>query len=161
MPLRIYLISRVLVEESGTVLFDEKPLMGRQGRLAFAYLVAVRDGSAVSGVVGSGLERSASGRGSAPAQAATRSACPEAAARAAWRASEGRALPRLVRPDRGRGSLLRRLRTQRDGHRGGVGGRQPRHLRLRGCPRGKRHTAYQTLREVASRLKGGVLSEVG
>jgi SARP family transcriptional regulator, regulator of embCAB operon len=39
MPLRIYLTSRVLVEESGTVLFDERRLMGRQGRLAFAYLV--------------------------------------------------------------------------------------------------------------------------
>ena len=39
MPLRIYLTSRALVEESGTVLFDERRLMGRQGRLAFAYLV--------------------------------------------------------------------------------------------------------------------------
>ncbi len=39
MPLRIYLTSRVLVEESGTVLLDERRLMGRQGRLAFAYLV--------------------------------------------------------------------------------------------------------------------------
>jgi integrase len=39
MPLRINLTSRVLVEESGTVLFDERRLMGRQGRLAFAYLV--------------------------------------------------------------------------------------------------------------------------
>jgi hypothetical protein len=39
MPLRIYLTSRVLVEESGTVLFDERRLMGRQGRLLFAYLV--------------------------------------------------------------------------------------------------------------------------
>jgi SARP family transcriptional regulator, regulator of embCAB operon len=38
MPLRIYLTSRVLVEESGTLL-DERRLMGRQGRLAFAYLV--------------------------------------------------------------------------------------------------------------------------
>src|SRR5215212_6009672 len=39
MPLRIYLTSRVLVEQSGAVLFDERRLMGRQGRLAFAYLV--------------------------------------------------------------------------------------------------------------------------
>ena len=39
MPLRIYLTSRVLVEESGAVLFDERRLMGRQGRLLFAYLV--------------------------------------------------------------------------------------------------------------------------
>jgi DNA-binding SARP family transcriptional activator len=38
MPLRIYLTGRVLVEESGTLL-DERRLMGRQGRLAFAYLV--------------------------------------------------------------------------------------------------------------------------
>jgi hypothetical protein len=38
MPLRIYLTSRVLVEDSGTLL-DERRLMGRQGRLAFAYLV--------------------------------------------------------------------------------------------------------------------------
>jgi hypothetical protein len=38
-PLRIYLTSRVLVEESGTVLFDERRMMGKQGRLAFAYLV--------------------------------------------------------------------------------------------------------------------------
>jgi SARP family transcriptional regulator, regulator of embCAB operon len=40
MPLRIYLTSRVLVEESGTILLDERRLMGRQGRLAFAYLVS-------------------------------------------------------------------------------------------------------------------------
>ena len=39
MPLRIYLTGRVLVEDSGTILFDERRLMGRQGRLAFAYLV--------------------------------------------------------------------------------------------------------------------------
>jgi SARP family transcriptional regulator, regulator of embCAB operon len=39
MPLRIYLTGRILVEESGTVLFDERRLLGRQGRLAFAYLV--------------------------------------------------------------------------------------------------------------------------
>jgi DNA-binding SARP family transcriptional activator len=39
MPLRIYLTGRVLVEESGTLLLDERRLMGRQGRLAFAYLV--------------------------------------------------------------------------------------------------------------------------
>jgi hypothetical protein len=37
MPLRIYLTSRVLVEESGTVILDERRVMGRQGRLAFAY----------------------------------------------------------------------------------------------------------------------------
>jgi len=39
MPLRIYLTNRVLVEDSGTVILDERRLMGRQGRLAFAYLV--------------------------------------------------------------------------------------------------------------------------
>lgn len=39
MPLRIYLTGRVLVEESGTVLLDERRLIGRQGRLAFAQLV--------------------------------------------------------------------------------------------------------------------------
>src|SRR5829696_1052074 len=39
MPLRIYLTNRVLVEESGTVLLDERRLMGRQGRLAFAFLM--------------------------------------------------------------------------------------------------------------------------
>ncbi len=39
MPLRIYLTNRVLIEERGTVLLDERRLMGRQGRLAFAYLV--------------------------------------------------------------------------------------------------------------------------
>jgi hypothetical protein len=42
MPLWIYLISRVLVEESGTVLLDESRLMGRQGRLALAYLVHIQ-----------------------------------------------------------------------------------------------------------------------
>ena len=42
MPLRIYLTGRVLVEERGTVLIDERSLMGRQGRLAFAYLVGER-----------------------------------------------------------------------------------------------------------------------
>jgi DNA-binding SARP family transcriptional activator len=39
MPLRIYLTGRVLVEDSGTILFDERRLMGRQGRLAVAHLV--------------------------------------------------------------------------------------------------------------------------
>ena len=39
MPLRIYLTGRVLVEESGTALLDERCFMGRQGRLAFAYLI--------------------------------------------------------------------------------------------------------------------------
>jgi hypothetical protein len=39
MPLRIYLTNRLLVEESGTILLDERRMMGRQGRLAFAYLV--------------------------------------------------------------------------------------------------------------------------
>jgi hypothetical protein len=39
MPLRIYLTRRVLVEESGTGPDDERRLMGRQGRLAFAYQV--------------------------------------------------------------------------------------------------------------------------
>lgn len=39
MPLRIYLTGRVLVEDNGTILLDERRLMGRQGRLAFAYLV--------------------------------------------------------------------------------------------------------------------------
>lgn len=39
MPLRIYLTGRVLVEDNGTILLDERRWMGRQGRLAFAYLV--------------------------------------------------------------------------------------------------------------------------
>ena len=40
MPLRIYLTSQVLVEEDGAaVLLDERRLLGRQGRLVFAYLV--------------------------------------------------------------------------------------------------------------------------
>ena len=39
MTLRIYLTGRVLVEDNGTILLDESRLMGRQGRLAFAYLV--------------------------------------------------------------------------------------------------------------------------
>jgi DNA-binding SARP family transcriptional activator len=38
MPLRIYLTGRVLVEDDGKVLLDERGLMGRQGRLAFAHL---------------------------------------------------------------------------------------------------------------------------
>jgi SARP family transcriptional regulator, regulator of embCAB operon len=38
MLLRIYLTGRVLIEDSGTVLLDESRLMGRQGRLAFAFL---------------------------------------------------------------------------------------------------------------------------
>jgi DNA-binding SARP family transcriptional activator len=39
MPLRIYLTGRVLVEDNGAILLDERRLMGRQGRLAFAHLV--------------------------------------------------------------------------------------------------------------------------
>jgi DNA-binding SARP family transcriptional activator len=39
MPLRIYLTGRVLVEDNGKILLDERRLMGRQGRLAFAQLV--------------------------------------------------------------------------------------------------------------------------
>jgi SARP family transcriptional regulator, regulator of embCAB operon len=39
MPLRIYLTNRVLVEEGGVVLLDERRLIGRQGRLVFAFLV--------------------------------------------------------------------------------------------------------------------------
>jgi SARP family transcriptional regulator, regulator of embCAB operon len=39
MPLRIYLTGRVLVEGNGTILLDEGRLMGRQGRVTFAYLV--------------------------------------------------------------------------------------------------------------------------
>ena len=38
MPLRIYLTGRVLVEDDGKILLDERRLMGRQGRLAFAHL---------------------------------------------------------------------------------------------------------------------------
>jgi len=38
MPLRIYLTGRVLVEDDGKILLDERRLMGRQGRLTFAYL---------------------------------------------------------------------------------------------------------------------------
>jgi SARP family transcriptional regulator, regulator of embCAB operon len=36
--LRIYLTGRVLAEENGEILLDERRLMGRQGRLAFAHL---------------------------------------------------------------------------------------------------------------------------
>ena len=36
--LRIYLTGRVLVEDNGTILLDERRLMGRQGRLAFTHL---------------------------------------------------------------------------------------------------------------------------
>ena len=36
--LRIYLTGRVLIEDDGTILLDERRLMGRQGRLAFAHL---------------------------------------------------------------------------------------------------------------------------
>jgi SARP family transcriptional regulator, regulator of embCAB operon len=39
MSLRIYLTGRVLVEDNGEVLLDERRLMGRQGRLTFAHLV--------------------------------------------------------------------------------------------------------------------------
>jgi SARP family transcriptional regulator, regulator of embCAB operon len=42
MGLRIYLTGRVLVEDNGKVLLDERRLMGRQGRLTFAYLVYER-----------------------------------------------------------------------------------------------------------------------
>jgi hypothetical protein len=38
MPLRIYLTGRVLVEDDGKILLDERRLMGRQGRLMFGYL---------------------------------------------------------------------------------------------------------------------------
>ena len=38
MALRIYLTGKVLIEDDGTVLLDERRLMGRQGRLAFAHL---------------------------------------------------------------------------------------------------------------------------
>lgn len=38
MPLRIYLTGRVLVEDDGRILLDERHLMGRQGRLVFAHL---------------------------------------------------------------------------------------------------------------------------
>jgi len=36
--LRIYLTGRVLVEDNGRILLDERRLIGRQGRLAFAHL---------------------------------------------------------------------------------------------------------------------------
>jgi DNA-binding SARP family transcriptional activator len=39
MSLRIYLTGRVLVEDNGTILLDERRLLGRQGRVAFTYLV--------------------------------------------------------------------------------------------------------------------------
>jgi SARP family transcriptional regulator, regulator of embCAB operon len=38
MPLRIYLTGRILVEDDGNILLDERRLMGRQGRLVFAHL---------------------------------------------------------------------------------------------------------------------------
>jgi DNA-binding SARP family transcriptional activator len=42
MGLRIYLTGRVLVEDDGAILLDERRLMGRQGRLTFAYLAYER-----------------------------------------------------------------------------------------------------------------------
>jgi DNA-binding SARP family transcriptional activator len=42
MPLRIYLTGRVLVEDNGEILLDERHFMGRQGRLTFAYLAYER-----------------------------------------------------------------------------------------------------------------------
>jgi SARP family transcriptional regulator, regulator of embCAB operon len=42
MPLRIYLTGRVLVEDNGAILLDERRLMGRQGRLTFAFLAYER-----------------------------------------------------------------------------------------------------------------------
>jgi DNA-binding SARP family transcriptional activator len=42
MPLRIYLTGRVLVEDNGKTLLDERRLMGRQGRLTFTYLAHER-----------------------------------------------------------------------------------------------------------------------
>jgi DNA-binding SARP family transcriptional activator len=42
MPPRIYLTDRVLVEDGGEIVLDESRLMGRQGRLTFAYLVYER-----------------------------------------------------------------------------------------------------------------------
>ena len=38
MGLRIYLTGRVLVEDDGRIVLDERRLMGRQGRLTFAFL---------------------------------------------------------------------------------------------------------------------------
>jgi SARP family transcriptional regulator, regulator of embCAB operon len=38
MPLRIYLTGRVLVEDDGKILLDERRLTGRQGRLVFSHL---------------------------------------------------------------------------------------------------------------------------
>jgi SARP family transcriptional regulator, regulator of embCAB operon len=38
MPLRIYLTGRIIVENNDTILLEERRLMGRQGRLAFAHL---------------------------------------------------------------------------------------------------------------------------
>ena len=118
-------------------------------------------GAAVGGLAEARLEGLAPSRGRAAAQATASGAGPEAAARDAPRASEGRAFPRMVRPDRGRSALLRGLLTQRDRHRGSMGGRQPRHVRSCVGPRRERYASYQALREVVSRLKGGVLSEVG
>jgi SARP family transcriptional regulator, regulator of embCAB operon len=42
MPLRIYLTGKVLVEGDGKILLDEERLIGKQGRLTFAYLVYER-----------------------------------------------------------------------------------------------------------------------
>jgi Sodium/hydrogen exchanger family len=88
-----------------------------------AHLRAVGYGAAVAGVVGVGLEGTAPGRGGTRAQAAAHGAGPEAAARTASRTSEGRALPRMVRSYRGRGTLLRGLLLEGDGHQGSMGGR--------------------------------------
>ena len=70
--------------------------------LRLAHLRAVGDGAAVGGLAEARLEGLAPGRGRAPPQAAASGAGPEAPARDAPRASEGRAVPRMVRPDRGR-----------------------------------------------------------
>ena len=85
--------------------------------------VLLGDGAAVGWLAGAGLERTALGGGSAFAQAAAHGVGPEAAARLASKASEGRALPGMVRTNRGCGTLLCGLLLEGDRHRGSVGGR--------------------------------------
>jgi hypothetical protein len=78
------------------------------------------------------LERIAPGCGGAPLAGASCGAGRRTSARSASSGSEGRTLPRMVRLDRSYGTLL-----EGDGYRGSVGGRKPRHLRLRGWSTGK------------------------
>src|SRR5688572_21604555 len=109
------------------------------------------DGVAVAGVVGSRLEGTAPGCGGAPLAEASCGAGRKTPARSTSSGSEGRALPRMVRLDWTCGTLLYGLLLGGDGYRGSVGGRQPRHLRLRAGSRLERHAPHQALRKAVLR----------